>query len=135
MNLFKRLGIAIGAIAFCLSLFVIAGQAQDGRWRWRNYDRSEKSWNKARKYRRPDRRIYSRYRPRYIGYNRFNRYPGYGGRITPREARRLARQRARIYNARNRYYRDGYLSPRERRQLRKQIIRYRRNVIRARLDR
>ena len=142
MNLFKKLGLAVGAIAFCFSLLVATSYAQDRQSRYRNNDRSERNWNNSqRKYQRNDRsdRRYSRYsrynnNNRYSRYNQYNRYNRYGGRINPREARRLARQRARIYNSRNRYQRDGYISPREQRKLYKQTTKYRRNVRRDRRD-
>ena len=105
MNLLKRSCLAIIAIAFCFSLFVATSYAQDRNYRWRNYDRSERNWNKSRKYRRSNRdyRRYSRYDRynrynRYNSYNRYNRYNRYNsyygyGRLTASERRRLARQR------------------------------------------
>jgi hypothetical protein len=47
----------------------------------------------------------------------------------------LQRQRERLYNSRNRYYRnDGYLSAREQRRLQRRYYQYRRNVRRDRRD-
>jgi hypothetical protein len=79
------------------------------------------------------------YRYGYPNYGYVN-YPNYQnrnyryGRISPREARRLQRQRARLYQARNRYARDGHLSYSERRRLANRYQRYRRDVYRDRRD-
>ncbi len=72
---------------------------------------------------------------RYVNYQNYRNRNYRSDRISPREARRLARQRARLYQARNRYYNnDGRLSYRERRRLAERYQRYRRNVYRDRRD-
>ena len=115
MNFLRKFSLAVVGIAFCLGIFVATGNAQYGR---------ERSWQQQRG-----------------GYwqgqqNRRWRNRNYrNNRITPREARRLQRQRARLANTRYRYYRnDGRISYRERQKLARKYSKYRRNVYRDRRD-
>jgi hypothetical protein len=110
MNYLKKLGLVCVAIAFFISISAVSGNAQ--RYRDRSWEDRDSYWqnNEYRRYRR-------------------------SSRLTPREYRRLARQRARLYPRSNRYYRnDGYISERERRRLAGKYYRYRRNVYRDRSD-
>lgn len=61
----------------------------------------------------------------------YNQY-GQRGRITPKERRKLNRERSRIYRTARRDYRDGRLSRHEARKLRKKERKYYRHVRRAR---
>lgn len=70
-------------------------------------------------------------------YTRTNRGNHYGWRnrnrgITPQEQRRLARERMRIYNLRNRVSRDGVVTAKEARKVNKRTNKYVNRVNRAR---
>ena len=111
MNLLRKLTLAAVAVVFCLGLFTVETSAQ-GRGRHRG-------WQKHN-------RVYLQYgNP--IWYQR--------SRISPQEYRRLQRERYRIYQSRNRAYRDGYINYNERRRLSRQRDRFRRHVYRDRWDR
>ena len=108
----KKLVLMFSMTAFCMGIFVTTGNAQYQDRNWRN-KRQETVQN-------------SQYR------NRRNR----NQRISPQEARRLQRQRERLYRTRDRYYRnDGYISDKERSKLQKKQYKYRRAVKRDRNDR
>ncbi|HEX6125603.1 MAG TPA: hypothetical protein VFZ23_09560 [Pyrinomonadaceae bacterium] len=119
MALIRRIIVAALGLAFCLTLSVATSNAQPGRARWEGNRGLHRGWTQGR----------------HRGWNnrgrRIGRYD-YGSRLSWWERRRLARQRYRMYNARNRYYRDGYLSPWERRRLRSRAYRYRQNSYRYR---
>src|SRR5688572_11312796 len=113
MVLLKKLSLALVGLAFFVGLCVISAEAQRYS-RYRNYDRS----------------LYgeTRYRSNTYRSRTWNRY----GRLSPWERRRLARQRAALFNARIRfYYNDGRISWRERRRLAKLNARYRRTAYRS----
>ena len=114
MKSMKKLVLICSVLAFCLGIFVTTGNAQ---YRDRNRDRryEDRDWQNNQGYER----------------NRLYR----NRRISPQEARRLQRQRERLYRTQNRYYRnDGYLSNRERNKLQKKYYKYRGNVRRDRRD-
>ncbi|HEX8287620.1 MAG TPA: hypothetical protein VF556_06490 [Pyrinomonadaceae bacterium] len=134
MNYLKKIGPAIVGIAFCLCLFSVAGYAQYGRsgsYQNRDYYRQQQQYrNWVRQ-----QRIQNRYNQNRYYQNRYNQNRYYGnGRISPQEARRLYRQRQRLYNTTSRFYRDGYLNSREQRKLQKRYNKYRRNAYRDRRD-
>lgn len=111
MNSVKKLVLMVTMSAFCMGIFVITGdaQSQDRNWR-RRQETVQNSQYRNRRYR--------------------------NARISPQEARRLQRQRERLYRTRNRYYRnDGYISDKERGKLQKKQYKYRRAVKRDRNDR
>ena len=115
MNFLRKFSLAIIGIAFCLGIFVATGNAQYGRER--GWQQRGGLWEGQTNNRRWRNRNYRNYR------------------ITPQEARRLQRQRMRLYNTRERYYgNDGRLSYKERRKLAKRYSKYRRNVYRDRRD-
>lgn len=119
MESIRRITIAIIGLAFCLGLAVMTGHAQRERDRWDRDRGSNRGWTNGL----------------HRGWdNRGRRIGRKSGRLSWRERQRLARQRYRIYNTRNRYYRDGYLSPWERRRLRERRLRYRQNYYRQRRD-
>lgn len=129
MNYLKKISLTFVGIAFCLSLFVISSYAQYGRsgsYQNRNGYRQQQQYRSRISRQQTQNRYYQ---------NRYyqNRYYGYG-RITPQEARRLQRQRQRLYNTTRRIYRDGYVNSREQNRLQRRYNRYRRNVYRDRRD-
>ena len=157
MNYLKKLSLAFALIAFCLSLSVATGYAQPGRAGWKNNNGKAKGWYKGQRngwdngrkrgwrnrsaiFTQQDRWRNRRYVNRSYVYPQYNyySYPQYRtrryGRITTQEYWRLRRQRARLYNTRNRYNNDGYISNRERRTLQNRYTRYRRSVYRDRRD-
>jgi hypothetical protein len=105
MSYLKKFGLAIAAIVFMISISAISGNAQGYRNReWRNRDNNGQN----QRWRRD-------------------------GRNDRNEYRQQSRQRWRIYQQRNRYYRnDGYLGYWERRRLANRYYQYRRNVRRDR---
>lgn len=117
MKLIKTLGLSIIIGAFFVGITVTSNYAQSSRTRWDRNQGNQRSWNRSNN-------------------NRWNRNQSWrsrqNGRISSREYYRLQRQRARIYNSRSRYYRDGNLNSRERNRLGRQYQQYRRNVYRAR---
>jgi hypothetical protein len=134
MNYLKKIGLVCAAVAFFMSVSVVTGYAQYSRNRsWQNRGDSSQS----RQYRNRRTENNRRWQNRSGYYNNRSyqsQYYSYG-RISPREARRLQLQRARLYRTSNRYYRnDGRLSYRERRRLAERYQRYRRNVYRDRRD-
>ena len=119
MKSVKNLVLMFSVLAFCLGIFETTGNAQ---YRDRNGDR-----NRDRRYEDRDWRSNQGH-----GQDRLYR----NRRISPQEARRLQRQRERLYRTRNRYYQnDGYVSDRERNRLQRKYYKYRRNVRRDRRDR
>jgi hypothetical protein len=68
----------------------------------------------------------------YTPTNRGNRYGWRNRGVSPQERARLNRQRARIYNSRNRIIRDGVVTRKEARRWNKQTNRYQRTVRRVR---
>jgi hypothetical protein len=107
MSLLKKIGVSAAALAFSMGLFVASSNAQ---YRTR-------TWTTGRTVYQPQYRQWQTYR---------------SSRITPREYRRLMRQRYRIYRSSNRAYRDGRLDWRERRRLARQYNRYNRTYYRSR---
>jgi hypothetical protein len=109
MNLLRKVTLAAAAAVFCFGLFTVTASAQDRHRGWSNNGG-------------------------YIQYGRpqWNRR---NGRLSPQEYRRLQRERYRIYQSRNRAYRDGYVNYNERRRLSRQRERSRRHVYRDRWDR
>jgi hypothetical protein len=140
MNLIKKLGLIISAVAFCLSLAVVSADAQPGRAGWKNnngkakgwYKGQRNGWDKGRKTGWRNRTTTTIYQQRYQTglYTQRDRY----GRLTWQERQRLQRQRERLYRTQNRYYRDGYLSGKEQRKLNKRYNQYQRKVRRDRRD-
>ena len=136
MNYLKKLGLVCAAIAFLMSISVVTGYAQWSRNRsWQNRDNYS-----SRQYRNRRTENNRRWQNRSSYWNnrsnqsRYYRYGSYGT-ITRAEAIRLQRQRARLLQARSRYYyNDGRLSYRERRRLAERYQRYRRSVYRDRRD-
>ena len=118
MKTLKKLGLICSAMVFCLSLTVSASYAQ-GKGK-------HKGWEKQEHQRVVDGG------PTYSRYQNGRYYDRYGRRITPQEYRRLQRQRSRISRSRDRFYRDGSLSDKERQKLAKQRSKYRRSVRKAR---
>ena len=111
MILLKKLSLTLVGLAFFVGLYVASAEAQRYS-RWGSYERTYYGG--------------SNYRTR--SWSRYNRY----GYLSPRERRRLARQRYRLYNTANRYYyNDGRLSWRERRKLAKRYAKYRRSAYRS----
>jgi hypothetical protein len=109
MNYLKKLGLALAAIAFFMSVSAVSSSAQrtyrERNWQNRDYNRQ---YQQNRRWRS-------------------------SGRLTPQEYRRLAWQRYRLNRQANRYYsNDGYLSYRERRRLARRYNQYQRNVYRSR---
>lgn len=116
MILLKKLSLTFLGLALFVGLYVASAEAQRYS-RWGSYNGGSYY---GERYRR------SSYRNR--TWTRNNRY----GYISPSERRRLARQRYRLYNSRNRYYyNDGRLSWKERRKLAKRYAKYRRSVYRS----
>ena len=113
MKSMKKIGLMLLVFAFCLSVFAIPGNAQTYQDRnWRN---------------RQNRQVYSQGQ---VYRNQRNR------RISLQEARRLERQKERLYRTRDRYYQnDGQISYREQQRLQKKYYKYRRNVRSDRRDR
>lgn len=116
MILLKKLSLTLLALALFVGLYVASAEAQRYS-RWGSYDGGAYYGDRYRR---------SSYRDRtWTRYNR-SRY------LSPWERRRLARQRYRLYNTRNRYYyNDGRLSWKERRKLAKRYAKYRRSVYRS----
>ncbi len=111
MNYLKKLGLALAAILFVMSISVISGNAQ--RYRNREWQNRDNNWQ----------------------YQQNRRWRNRNGRINRNEYRQLSRERYRLYRRANRYYsNDGYLSYRERRNLARKYYKYRRNVRRDRRD-
>ncbi len=117
MKLFRRLTIALLALALCLSLVVISTTAQPGRARWEGNNGRHRGWSSGRH------RGWSN-RGRRIGWND-DYYSGYR-RLSWRERRRLARMR--MYNRRNAYYGNSYYDSWERRRARYRANRYRNSL-------
>jgi hypothetical protein len=98
MNSFKRIALAMFAVAFLVGASVLTSNAQDRRWRNNdnnNYNRSwsrdrQRDWNNNRRYNN-DRRY------------RSNSYR----RMSPREYRRLQWRRYQMYRMQNRYNRNN----------------------------
>ncbi|HEY0430011.1 MAG TPA: hypothetical protein VGC76_19660 [Pyrinomonadaceae bacterium] len=112
MNLLKKFGLVFSTIAFCLTLSVIAADAQRRNRNWNGNQNG--NWQQVQN---------NRWRQ--------NR----NGRITPQEYRQLQRKRVQIYRTRNRYYNnDGYISNQERRKLQKKYYKYQRKARRDRRD-
>src|SRR5215204_3226664 len=108
MSYLKRLGLAFAAIAFLMSISAVSGFAQRSYRERGGYQDRDSYWQNYR-------------------YRRYYRRSNY--RLTPREYRRLARQRARLYRRYNSYYgNNGYISYRERRRLARRYYQYRRNT-------
>lgn len=122
MKLFKTLSLGVFVAAMMIAFSITSTYAQPGKARWggnqgkhRGWERgNHEGWETGRK----------------TGWNRNYRQ----GRISDRERDRLRRQREKIYNSRNRYFRDGYLNNNERRRLSNKVTKYRRNVYRDRRD-
>ena len=115
MNFLKKLSLGIVAIVFCLGIFTTVSNAQS---RNRSYQNRNDSWGRQQ------------------GQNRQWQNRNYRqGRITPQEYQRLQRQRMRLTQTRNRFYRnDGRISPRERVRLARKYSQYRNRVQRDRRD-
>lgn len=110
MNLLRKLTLAAAAVVFCFGLFTVTTSAQ-GRGNHRGWSKQNRV---SIQYGNP------------IWYQR--------GRVSPQEYRRLQRERYRIYQSRNRAYRDGSINYNERRRLSRQRDRFRRHVYRDRRD-
>src|SRR5688572_31934664 len=96
MELIRRITLASIAIAFCLSLAVVAADAQPGRARWEGNRGQHRGWTMGR-HRGWDNR------GRRIGWS--DNYSSRYGRLSWRERRRLERIRNRRI-ARQRFYSD-----------------------------
>ena len=126
MNILKKLGLAFASLAFVMALSVVSANAQPGKAGWngnngkhRGWTQGQhRGWNKGRKTGWQDRNSWwSRQTDRRYRTGRYDDY----------KYRRLERQRERLYNSRNRYYSDGYLSDKERRKLNKRYQKYQTN--------
>ena len=115
-----KFGLITTALLFAFS--VTSSYAQPGKARYGGNQGKHKGWERGN----------------HDGWDRGRKTGWQGnyrhGRISDRERDRLRRQRERIFNSRNRYYRDGYLNNNERRKLTKKVTKYRRNVYRDRRD-
>lgn len=130
MKYLRKIVLTATALALMSVIYVAESQAQ-GRSRWYGNNGRHNGWTQGR-HRGWDNR-------RGRGWDNDRRSSWYGGRsrggyLSWDERRRLQRQRYRLYNTRNRYYRDGYLNDKERRRLSNRYNRYRRNVYRDRRD-
>ncbi len=128
MKYLKKIVLTGAALAFLSVVYVAESQAQR-RSRWDGNNGRNDRWSQGRHRGWDDRRG--------RGWNNDRGSSWYGNRngyLSWNERRRLQRQRYRLYNTRNRYYRDGYLNDKERRKLSNRYNRYRRNVYRDRRD-
>ena len=115
MILLKKLSLTVLGLALFVGLYVASAEAQRYS-RWGSYNGGSYYGDN---YRRSSYRNRSWTRSRY-------------GYISPWERRRIARQRYRLYNARNRYYYDDRrISRKERRKLAKRYAKYRRSMYRS----
>ena len=115
MILLKKLSLTVLGLALFVGLYVASAEAQRHS-RWGGYSGGSYYGDNYRR---------STYRNRTWTRSRY-------GYLSPRERRRLARQRYRLYNTRNRYYyNDGRLSWKERRKLAKRYAKYRRSTYRS----
>src|SRR4051812_2919433 len=108
MYLIKKIGLAALAISFCFGSLVISASAQNNRGDGQNRG-NQRNWQNQGNQRNWQNRGNGR------GRQDGNRW---GGRINQREGRNLRWQRNRIFQTRNRFYRnDGRISWWERQRL------------------
>ena len=124
MHFVKKLSLAAVTGAFCFSLFAATSNAQYSRNRTRTWTTTNQTvyipQNRTRSY-----------RTRSYGNRGWQNQSYRYSRISPREYRRLQRQRYRVYRSTRRAYRDGYVNQRERRRISRQSDRYNRRVYRS----
>jgi len=130
MKLLKKLGLALSAIAFCLSLSVTASYAQPGKAKMTGNQGKHKGWTQGKHK--------GWYKGKKVGWQNNQVQPRWvwwgSRRVTPQEYSRLQRERARLLARRARYNSDGTITAKERQKLRKKYSKYRRHVIRDRRD-
>jgi hypothetical protein len=116
MKLLKKLGLALSALAFCLSLSVATTYAQPGKARYEGNRGKHKGWTKGK----------------HKGWDKNNvGWENRSNRVSDRERNRLDRLNDRLNRTRSRYESDGVLTDWESRRLDRRTTKYNRKANKA----